>query len=134
MSDEPNTKKILIVEDDLPELNALVEKLTHEGFKVLQAHDGLEGLAVAAREHPDLILLDIIMPKMDGLTMIKKLRAQSVWGKHVPIILLTNLSPDEEKINASISDDAPAYYLVKTNWSIGDVAEKVRERLGPAPA
>lgn len=129
MTKEQIKKTILIVEDDPPILRALVDKLTMEGFEILQARDGEEGLIMASNKHPDIILLDIIMPKMDGLSMMKKLRSKNVWGKSVPIILLTNLSPDDERINKSITEDAPAYYLLKPNWSMDDVVEKVRERL-----
>lgn len=129
MKNEQIKQTILVVEDDLHVLTALVDKLTREGFRILQAKDGEEGLRVAQRDHPDLILLDIIMPKMDGLTMMKKLRAENTWGKSVPIILLTNLSPNEDKINTSITEDEPAYYLVKADWSMSDVVEKVREIL-----
>jgi len=122
-------KKILVIEDDLPVLQAIVDKFTREGFKVIQAKDGEEGFMTAKMERPDLILLDIIMPKMDGLSMLKKLRAESLWGKNVPVILLTNLSPDDDKINERIAEDGPAYYLVKTNWSMSDVVAKVKERL-----
>ncbi len=128
MIGEQIKKTILIVDDDPTILKMLVVKLTREGFKILQAKDGEEGLVVC-KNHPDLILLDIIMPKMDGLEMMKKLRAESEWGKSVPIILLTNLSPDDDKINKSITEDMPAYYLLKPNWGVDDVVEKVRERL-----
>ena len=126
---EEQIKTILVVEDDPPILKTLVDKLTEEGFRIIEAHDGEEGLMIAGRDHPDLILLDIVMPKMDGMTMLKKLRQENEWGKSVPVILLTNLSPDEEKINKSITEDEPAYYLIKTNWSLNDVVQKVRERL-----
>jgi len=126
---EEQIKTILVVEDDPPVLKTLVDKLTEEGFRIIEAHDGEEGLMIADRDHPDLILLDIVMPKMDGMTMLKKLRQESEWGKSVPVILLTNLSPDEEKINKGITEDEPAYYLIKTNWSLNDVVQKVRERL-----
>jgi DNA-binding response OmpR family regulator len=122
-------KTILVVEDDPPMLKILVDKLTEEGFRIIEAHDGEEGLMMADRDHPDLILLDIVMPKMDGMTMLKKLRQENEWGGSVPVILLTNLSPDEEKINKGITEDEPAYYLIKTNWSLNDVVQKVRERL-----
>jgi two-component system response regulator MprA len=134
MEQAPNKQRILIVEDDLPVLNALADKLTREGFGVLQAKDGEEGLSMANLEHPDLILLDIVMPKMDGLTMMKKLRATSAWGKSVPIILLTSLTPDEERINKSIAEDEPSFYLIKTNWSMSDVVERVRESLKSSTA
>jgi len=129
MTKEQIKKTILIVDDDLPILKMLVDKLTTEGFNIIQAHDGEEGFSSACNNHPDLILLDIIMPKMDGLTMMKKLRIENEWGKSVPIILLTNLSPDDDKINQSVVEDAPAYYLLKPNWDVGDVVEKVKERL-----
>lgn len=132
MSNEINNKKILVieeVEDDNSLRNVLHDKFVKEGFSVLEAKDGEEGLATALSEHPDLILLDIVMPKMDGLTMMKKLREANEWGKHVPIILLTNLSADDEKINQAITDNQPAYYLVKSNYTIEDLVEKIRERL-----
>ncbi len=132
MTDEINNKKILVieeVEDEKSLRDVLHDKFAHEGFGVLEARDGEEGLATALREHPDIILLDIVMPKMDGLTMMKKLREANEWGKHVPIILLTNLSADDDKIMRAITDNTPAYYLVKSNYTIEDLVEKIRERL-----
>ena len=122
-------KTILIVEDDLPILNALVDKLTREGFNILKANDGEEGFKKAIKNHPDMLLLDIVMPKMDGISMIKKLRVENKWGKNVPIIILTNLSPEGERINSCITENEPIYYLVKTNWSIGNVVKKIKEVL-----
>ena len=113
----------------MPMLNALKDKLTREGFATLEAKNGEEGLNVALREHPDLILLDIVMPRMDGITMMKKLRQTDEWGKNVPVILLTNLSADDEKIMRAVTENEPAYYLVKSDHTISDVVEKVRERL-----
>jgi len=126
----PNTQKtILIIEDELSQLKALVDKFQREGFVSLQARDGKKGLEIALQKQPDIILLDIVMPKMDGLTMMKKLRQENTWGRNVPIILLTNLTADDEKINKSVAEDEPAYYLVKSNWTIDDVVKKVKERL-----
>jgi|SRR3989344_2507721 len=132
MANEIKNKKILVieeVEDEKSLRDVLHDKFSLEGFGVLEAKDGEEGLATALREHPDLILLDIVMPKMDGLTMMKKLREVNEWGKNVPIILLTNLSADDNKINQAITDNIPAYYLVKANYTIEDLVEKIRERL-----
>lgn len=126
-----NTKKvILIVEDDTPLRNALRDKLTREGFVILESKNGEEGLAVALREHPDLILLDIIMPVMDGMTMLKKLRVEDEWGKTVPVIILTNLTSDSNQRVRDVFETEPAYYLVKSDWKIEDLVAKVRERLG----
>src|SRR3989344_6191825 len=112
-----NKKKVLIVEDELDLLGVLAQKFEMEKFEVLQAPDGKIGLAEALRVRPDLILLDIVMPVMDGMTMLKKLREDS-WGKDVPIILLTNLS-DERKV-AEAMQHGVYEYLVKADWNIGD--------------
>src|SRR3989344_199117 len=123
-----NNKKqiILIVEDELPLLNAYADRFMEEGFVVLKASNGQEGLDLAIKEKPDLILLDILMPVMDGLTMMQKLRENNAWGKTVPIILLTNLSADEKKIKQIVSENSPAYYLVKLDWSLSAIIEKAK--------
>lgn len=123
-----DNKKILIVEDEVAVFNALKDKLLINGFEVLEAKNGKEGLSLALKEHPDLILLDIIMPKMGGITMMKNLRSDS-WGAKVPIIILTNLNSDDSIIKA-IEDNKPSFYLVKSDWNINDVVIKVRELLG----
>lgn len=128
---EQNKKKtILVVDDDLPVLSAIVEKLEREGFVALQARNGEDGLVSALQAHPNLILLDIVMPKMDGISMLKKLRTTDDWGKGVPVILLTNLSPDKENFNKGTEGCDPAYYLIKANWSLSDVVDKIKEVLG----
>ena len=121
-----NKKTILVVEDEISLLNALRDKLTRENFAVLEAKNGEEGLEVALREQPDLILLDIVMPKMDGMTMLRKLR-EDLWGKSAKVIILTNLS-DNEKIAGALEQKSQEY-LVKSDWKIEDVVAKVRERL-----
>jgi len=123
------SKKILIVEDEAPLLRALVDKFTLEGFETIAAEDGKSGITIALKEHPDIILLDLLLPKMDGVTVMKKIR-EDAWGKHVPIIVLTNVSGDD-KIMREVLKNEPAYYLIKTDWRLLDsVVEKVKERLG----
>ncbi len=107
-------------------LEVLRKKFIMEKFEVLQAPDGKIGLEEALRSHPDLILLDIIMPIMDGMTMLAKLRQDS-WGKNVSVILLTNLS-DESKVAEGLKHGVYDY-LVKADWNIGDVVKKVKARL-----
>ena len=119
-------KKILIVEDEPSLLKVLASKFEKESFEVLEARDGVEGLKVAKEKHPDLILLDIVMPKMDGMSMLRKLR-EDQWGADVPVILLTNLN-ETEKISEGAAEKV-FDYLVKTDWHIDDVVKKVRERL-----
>lgn len=125
-------RKILVieeVEDEDSLRRVLHDKFIHEGFSVFEAKDGEEGLDVAMREHPDLILLDLLMPKMDGLTMMQKLRESGEWGKKVPVVILTNLSADDDRINRIISEYEPAYYLVKADHTMEDLLEKIKERL-----
>lgn len=127
--ESPKKKIILVVEDEGPQLKALTEQFTREGFFVLQAKNGEEGFKMALKELPDIILLDILMPKMDGMTMLKKLRQENAWGKSVPVIVLTNLNPDPKEINEAIAEDEPAYYLIKSDVSLSELLEKVKEIL-----
>ncbi len=124
-----NKKTILVVEvveDEAPLRNALVEKLSREGFSVLHAKNGEEGLQTALSNHPNLILLDIIMPKMNGLEMLEKLRADA-WGKTAHVIMLTNLS-DNEKIAEAMHSHAFDYF-VKSDIKIQEVVDKIKEKL-----
>jgi DNA-binding response OmpR family regulator len=120
---------ILIVEDEVSLRNALRDKFIRKGFCILEAKDGKEGLAIALKKKPDMILLDIIMPKMDGMMMLKKLRQKNKWAKNVPVMLLSNLGGDDEKMMAEIEKDRWVNYLVKSNWSLDDVIKKVKEKL-----
>lgn len=120
-------KKILIIEDELPMLKALSEKFSREGFSVLEARDGKEGLQMALEKKPDLIVLDLFMPVMDGKEMMQKLRKDS-WGKKVPIIILTNLNPDDKTLNEILAS-GPAYYFVKSKWKLEDLVGKVKKEL-----
>lgn len=121
-------KKILIVEDEAPLRNAVSDILTFEGFTVFQAKNGQEGLDISLKEHPDLILLDLMMPIMDGLTMLEKLRQDQEWGASAAVILLTNINDPEKVAQAT---EAGSYdFLVKSDWNIEDVVKKIKGRLG----
>lgn len=123
---ETNKKTILIVEDEKTLRDVLHDKLESEGFNVLIAKDGEEGLEEAVENHPDLILLDIIMPKMDGITMFGKLK-EDERGRDIPVIILTNLSPVEgvsQTIDRSVSN-----YLVKSDWKLDEVIEQIKNTL-----
>ena len=106
-----------------------MDKFSREGFSILEAKNGEEGLALALKNQPDIILLDIVMPKMDGMTMLKRLREDGEWGKTVPVILLTNLTSADEGRIRDVTELEPAYYLVKTHWTLEDIVAKVRDRL-----
>ena len=81
-------KKVLIVEDEAPLRNAVSDILSFEGFDVFQAKNGQEGLETALKEHPDMILLDLMMPIMDGCTMYKRLKEDAAT-KDIPVIIIT---------------------------------------------
>lgn len=124
MSDK---KTILIVEDEELMLTPLSEKLINQNFEVVKAHDGAEGLEKALKLHPDMVILDIVMPKMDGMTVMKNIREDDKWGKDVPIVMLTNLNdPDKvsEAANYNVFD-----FLVKTDWKLDDVVDFIKQKL-----
>ncbi len=124
-------KKILIIEDDLPLKKILSDRLIKEGFEVIGAEDGEAGLSMALAEHPDLILLNNRLPKMDGITVMEKLR-EDAWGANVPIIILTNYEADDAMLKAIVKH-RPSYYLVKTSWKLDDIVKKIKEVLGLEP-
>lgn len=120
---------VLLVEDDAVTRHALAVKFAREHFRVLEARDGRDGLAVALREHPDAILLDLAMPVMDGIAMLEALRTDA-WGRTAKVIILTNLAADArfaEAVAAGTYD-----YLVKANWELDDIVQRVRERIAPS--
>ncbi len=119
-------KILLIVEDEVNLLRLLEQEFLKEGFGVLTAIDGVTGLNVALKDHPDLILLDLILPKMDGMSLLRALR-KDPWGMDVPVIILSNLS-EAEKISEA-SEQEVFEYLVKADWKLEDVIKKVKERL-----
>jgi DNA-binding response OmpR family regulator len=120
-------KKVLIIEDDATLRNVLVEFLQEEGITVDSASDGEEGLEMIIENNPDLILLDIILPKKDGYEVMKEVRGNDKT-KDTPIILLTNLGGlnDIEKALAL----GATTYLVKGDYQAKEIVEKVKDTLG----
>ncbi len=117
-------KKILVVENDQVLSRILAHTLIQHGFTTLEARNGIEGLAAASTFHPDLMLLDIDMPEMDGVTMLKELRAK---GDTTPIMMLTNLNnPD---YIADAAEHGVHEYLIKADWDVDEVVEKVKTKL-----
>jgi CheY-like chemotaxis protein len=120
-------KKILIVEDELAQRSALRDKCGNAGFEIIEAKNGEDGLEMALKERPDAILLDVMMPKMDGLEMAKKLR-EDLWGSKVPVIILTNLS-DMEKVQKAVENEILVYF-VKSDTKIEHVVDKLKQLVG----
>jgi len=120
---EQEKKKILIIEDDQSLQSALVEIIQQEGFETESAFDGEEGLAKARSFGPDLILLDIILPKKDGFEVLLEIKKDEAT-KNIPVLVLTNL---EEVNNIQKALDLGANsYLVKSDFSLKEVVEKVK--------
>jgi len=119
-------KKILIVEDDSVLQKALQEFLSDEGFEIYSALDGEEGVQMGKDKKPDLILLDIILPKKDGYETLKELKADESTKK-IPVVLLTNLGSlnDVEKALAL----GATTYLIKADYKLEEVSNKIKEIL-----
>jgi len=121
-------KRILIIEDELAYVRLLRDSLERD-YEVLDAQDGKAGLAIAKKEKPDLILLDIRMPIMDGMTVLKELR-EDPYGKTAKVILLTNLEANNQ-IVAQVTQDLPVYYFIKSDVKLSDLLIKIDEVLQP---
>lgn len=120
-------KRILVVEDEKMILSVLTKKLEDSGYDVSFSRDGKEALDMALKENYDLILLDIILPKMDGITLLEKYNEEKKENK-APVIMLSNLD-NADKIEES--KNRGAYdYLVKTDWSLDDVVQKIKATIG----
>ena len=130
MAIKTEKKRVLVIEDELPLLKILVEELSLEGLDVYSANDGEQGLKLALSKKPHLILLDLIMPKVDGITMLKKLRADA-WGKEASVLILTNLEGDTRKTVEAI-ENGVFEFMVKSRWQLEDVKKRVKEKLSVA--
>lgn len=118
---------ILLTEDDVMLHTMYTQKFTKEGYEVLSAYNGAEGIKLAEENQPAIILLDIIMPKMDGFVALKKLKKNEAT-KDIPVILLTNLG-QEEDIRKGKELGAEDYFI-KANHTPQEVVDKVKEVLG----
>lgn len=121
-------KTILIVEDEESFRDIIVTALRSKKFITLQAKDGREGVELALSKHPDLILLDLLMPVMDGMSAFKKIR-EDIWGANVPVIVFTNQNATDENLVQDMVNCKPFYYLIKSSWKIYDVIKKIEDIL-----
>ncbi|MDA3840735.1 MAG: response regulator [Patescibacteria group bacterium] len=120
-------KKILIVEDDEFLLSMYSTKFEIEGYEVVMASDGEMGVEKAQKEKPGIILLDIMLPNMDGFDVLKKLKADTTTSA-IPVILLTNLSQKQD-VEQGLSMGADDY-LVKAHFMPSEVVDKINRLLG----
>lgn len=125
MSDEKI--KVLIIEDDEMLVNMYAAKFEADGFIVEKALNGRKGIEIAKEVNPDIILLDIMMPEVDGFTVLKELKSETSDIKDKPIVMLTNLGQDED-IEKGTQLGA-CDYLVKANLTPSQVVTKIKEVL-----
>jgi CheY-like chemotaxis protein len=120
-------KKILFIEDESALQKTFGDLLGQEGYQVIPALDGEVGLKLAQTENPDLILLDLILPKLHGFEVLKQLK-ENPQTKEIPVIALTNLEGigDVEKA----IELGAAHYLVKSNYSLEELITKIKQALG----
>jgi CheY-like chemotaxis protein len=120
-------KKILVVDDEAALRRALCDSLGAIGtYTVMEAGDGEAALEIVRNEHPDLILLDIAMPKMDGIEMARRMQAEKLLDK-TKVIFLTN-STDITQIATAV-EVGSSDYLIKADWDIQDILRRVLEKL-----
>lgn len=117
------TKKILIVEDETDIREAMAEAIADAGFVTFTAENGQVGLQIALQEHPDLILLDLMMPVLNGHDTLKKLR-EDAWGKNAKVIVLTAM---DDVTNIATAHQKPIEdYIIKAHTSLDELIKKVR--------
>jgi DNA-binding response OmpR family regulator len=124
---ETLNKKILIVEDEKAIINGISDLFAHEGFEVLKAGNGQEGLDLALSDHPDMILLDVLMPDTDGFFLLENLRKDD-WGKSAKVLMWSNsrgVETIERTKKLGVLD-----FLIKSDWEYRDIVKKIRGFLG----
>jgi len=115
--------KILIVEDDRFLRELIARKLKNEGYEVMEAVDGEEGLKKIKEEKPDLVLLDLILPGIDGFEVLTRVKEDPVTAQ-IPVIILSNLGQREE-IERGLKLGA-IDYLIKAHFTPGEIIEKIK--------
>jgi DNA-binding response OmpR family regulator len=120
-------QKILFIEDDALIVKIYTARLTKDGYEVFTADNGEDGIKIALEKRPDLVVLDVMMPKVDGFGVLEKLRADANFTK-VPILLYSNLAQEEE-LKRALAMGATEF-IVKANISPTELVEKIKKYLG----
>ncbi|MFH0819045.1 MAG: response regulator [Patescibacteria group bacterium] len=124
-----NKTKVLIVEDDKFLAELISTKLDKEGFDIVLANDGESGVSKTREELPEIILLDIMLPGMDGFEVLENLKKDlSEKVRKIPVIILSNFG-QEEKVERGLALGA-VDYLVKANFTTSEIVGKIKETLG----
>ncbi|MEA3464072.1 MAG: response regulator [Patescibacteria group bacterium] len=122
----PKKKKILIVEDDQIISSMYKTKLEADSFEVLIADNGADGLKLAKEQMPGIVMLDIILPQLDGFSVLEALKKNQAT-KNIPVVMLTNLGTDEDKVKGKKLGAVD--YLVKANLTPTQIEEKIKQYL-----
>lgn len=118
-------KKILIVEDDVVTQKLYSDVLTNEGFVVDQAYDGKQGLSIIKSSHPDLVILDLMLPGgVNGFDILETMKADPAL-KSIPVLIFTNLDTEQKTAMTIGAND----YIIKSNISVQGLVEKVKQHL-----
>lgn len=118
-------KKIIIIEDELILAEALKERLTHAGYDVDVAYNGENGLEMVRDEKPDLLILDILLPGIDGYEVMEKLRDEKI---NIPVLVISNSGQSVEI--KRIKELGARDFIVKVDFSLQDVEDKVKKLIG----
>jgi CheY-like chemotaxis protein len=121
-----NKHTVLVIEDESAIRRALCERLKRRNFNILEAADGKKGLQKAVQNHPDIILVDISMPIMDGIEFLSQLR-DDLWGKTAKVFVLTNM--DEKNIVQTVNQYNVSAYCVKANSRLDDLLSAMQSVL-----
>lgn len=127
MSEEAKKISILLVEDDRFVSDIYKRRLGLEGYEVVFVSDGRDALNILEKMTPDLVLLDIMMPVVDGMKVLEKMKGEDRWRK-IPVIMLTNLA-EKEYIEKSIAMGADGY-IIKAHFTPSEVMQKIKNVLG----
>lgn len=119
-------KKILFIEDESALQKTFGDLLTQEGYKMISALDGETGLRLVKETKPDLILLDLILPKINGFEVLKKIK-EDEETKDIPVIILTNL--EEIKDVERTLESGATTYLVKSQYTLEEIVQKIKNIL-----
>lgn len=121
-----NKKTILLVEDDATISSIYKAKFEADNFNVLIAQDGASGLALIKKEKPDIIMLDIILPGLDGFSVLEEVKKDKTT-EHIPVIMLTNLATEDDRVKGHKMGAVD--YLVKASLTPAEVSEKIKKAL-----
>jgi DNA-binding response OmpR family regulator len=119
-------KRVLVIEDEIELVDALERELRHSGCEVFTARDGVTGLEIALQYEPDLILLDLLLPRLKGMPMLERLREYR-WGKAARVVVLTNF--EDPSLIKEANKLGVKEYLVKSNYALTDIVAIIKRHL-----